>query len=160
MKNKFLLFLLAITLTTACKKKNYYYEVNEVEVNPNNANKDKLKSTEQFVSILYSNLFQQAASPTQIAEMSALIRSIGDKQLAYETVVAKLMEDGAFSFPSSAEMHGNLEAFITETYKRFYVRLPSEVEKAWWVNYLESRPEISSELVYYAFVTSNEYYFY
>jgi len=160
MRKSFTIFLLAVLSLTSCKEKNYYYELNEVSVDPNNANKDKLKTNEQFVAILYANLFQQAASPNQIAEMAALIRSIGDKQLAYETLVARMMADGAISFPSASEMRNDLAAFIVETYKRFYVRLPSEAEKTWWVNYLESRPDISAELVYYAFVTSNEYYFY
>ena len=160
MRTSFTIFLLAVLSLTSCKEKNYYYELNDVTVDPNNADKDKLKTNEQFVAILYANLFQQAASPNQIAEMAALIRSIGDKQLAYETVVAKMMADGAVDFPSASEMRNDLTAFIVETYKRFYVRLPSEAEKTWWINYLESRPDISSELVYYAFVTSNEYYFY
>ena len=160
MKKNITILLLAVLALTSCKEKNYYYELNEVNVNPNNANKDKLKTNEQFVAILYTNLFQQAASPNEIAEMAALIRSIGDKQLAYETIVARMMADNAIDFPSDSEMRADLATFITETYKRFYVRLPSEVEKTWWINYLESRPNINSELVYYAFVTSNEYYFY
>ncbi len=160
MKYKITLFLFSVLLLAACKEKSYVYDVNEVAVGTNNGDKNKLKSTEQFVSILYANMFQKAISPNEMVEISNLIRSIGDKQIAYETLIARFMADGAISIPSDAVMRADIGSFIAETYKRFYVRLPSEIEKTYWVNYLESRPNITPELVYLAFATSDEYYFY
>ncbi|MEO1713972.1 MAG: hypothetical protein AAFU60_11635, partial [Bacteroidota bacterium] len=62
--------------------------------------------------------------------------------------------------PSNQEMRADIETFIEETYKRFYVRIPTEAEKTWWINYLESNTDVDPELVYFSFATSNEYYFY
>jgi hypothetical protein len=57
-------------------------------------------------------------------------------------------------------MRQDPEAFITETYKRFFVRVPTEAEKTYMINYINSHPEVTPEHVYYAFAISNEYYFY
>ncbi|MEM1322566.1 MAG: hypothetical protein AAGG75_20040 [Bacteroidota bacterium] len=160
MRHQLIILLLSLLSVLACKEKSYVYDVNEVAIGTNNGDKNKLKSNEQFLSILYANMFQKAISPTEMAALASLIRSIGDKQIAYETLVARFMADGAVAIPSDAEMRGDLAAFITATYKRFYVRLPSQAEKTYWVNYLSSRPNITAELVYLAFATSDEYYFY
>ena len=144
----------------SCKEKTYVYEVNDLTVSPNSGEKTKEKSTEQFVSIVYANMFQRGISSSEMVDLSDLIRSIGDKQIAYEVIIAKLMTDPELSLPSSSEMRNDMPKFVTETYRRFYVRDPSEAEKTWWINYIETRPDITPELVYYAFATSNEYYFY
>ena len=158
-----LLFLTIISLSlSSCKENSYYYEVNDVLVTPNNAVKTKQKTPEQYLSILYANLYQQALSPSQLVELSDVVKSIGDKQVAYETIVAKMMTDSEVQelLPKMNEMRANLDQFIRDTYQRFYVRFPTEAEKTYWVNYLESHPNVTPEHVYFAFATSDEYYHY
>lgn len=163
MKNYFyksiylILFLLAVS---ACKEKTYYYEVNDVTVVPNNSEKDKEKTVEQFIAILYANIYQKAISPDQLVDLTELIASIGDKRIAYETILAKMITDPDVVFPSNSEMRSDIGKFVVETYKRFYVRLPTEAEKAHFTNYIESHPTVTPELIYYAFATSNEYNYY
>ncbi|MEL6636281.1 MAG: hypothetical protein AAFR05_06005, partial [Bacteroidota bacterium] len=107
------LLLIGLSLTVfSCREKSYVYEVNEVTVSPNNAEKDKDKTTNQFVSILYSNLYQQALSPDQQVDLSDLIASIGDKQLAYETIIAKFLTDPDIVLPSPAEMRADPTQFV------------------------------------------------
>ncbi|MBR9922012.1 MAG: hypothetical protein GYB31_14320 [Bacteroidetes bacterium] len=144
----------------ACKEKTYYYEVNEIEVEPNNSGKTKQKSVEQFINIAYANLNQQALSPDQLVDITNVITSIGDKQIAFETVIAKMITNPDISIPTESEMRTDIGLFVTETYKRFYVRLPTEAEKTFWINYIESHPTVTPEMVYFSFATSDEYYFY
>ncbi len=155
-----LLFCLSLLTTFSCKEKSYVYEVNEVTVTPNSAEKDKDKTTNQFVSILYSNLYQQALSPDQQVDLSELIASIGDKQLAYETIIAKFLTDPDIVLPSAAEMRADPTQFVIDTYRRFLVRTPTQAELAFFVNYIESRPDVTPEMVYVAFATCNEYFYY
>ena len=156
------LTILSILLlcTWGCKEESYIYEVNEVAVSPNNSTKEKEKTTEQYLNILYANLFQQALSPNELFNLTSVIQSIGDKQVAYETVVAKMLNDPDVVLPTKDEMRMDLDHFITESYKRFFVRLPTEAEKTFMVNFLESRPDLGPEHVYFSMATSNEYYFY
>ena len=57
-------------------------------------------------------------------------------------------------------MRADIEQFVIKTYKRFYVRKPSEAEKTFFINYIESHPNITAEHLYFSFASSNEYYFY
>ncbi len=62
--------------------------------------------------------------------------------------------------PSDSAMKADPEKFIIETYKRFYLRIPSELEKSFFRNYFASNPNVTPELVYTAFAASDEYLFY
>lgn len=154
------LLLSFLFLLSACEERTYIYEVSDLEVEPNNSGKDKEKSPEQFLNIAYANLYQQALSPNQLVDVKNVITSIGDKQVAYEAVIAKMMNDPGIIIPGETEMRANLEQFVLDTYKRFYVRIPTEAERTFWINFLEANPDVTPDLVYFAFATSNEYYFY
>ncbi|MEM8907276.1 MAG: hypothetical protein AAGD05_05465 [Bacteroidota bacterium] len=160
MKNIIYASLLFTIGLWGCKENTYLYDVNEILVTDNNIDKDKEKTIEQYLSILYANLFQTAISPNQLVEATEVVQSIGDKQVAYETIIAKFMARPDVVIPSNANMRNNLEQFVIDTYNRFYVRTPTEAEKAFFVHFLETRPHVTPELVYLAFATSNEYYHY
>lgn len=144
----------------ACKEESYIYEVNEVRVASSNTDKTKEKTKEQYLNIVYANLFQTALSPNQLVMASNVVESIGDKQVAYETILAKFMNDGNVTLPTNAVMRADIPKFVIETYERFYVRKPSEAEKTFFVNYIESHPNITPEHVYFSFASSDEYYYY
>jgi len=150
----------SVLLAFSCTEETVIYEVNPITVTSNNGGKTKEKSTEQFLNVAYANLYQTALSPSELVELTNVVNSIGDKQIAYETVIAKMMSDADVILPSTEAMRSDLGAFISDTYTRFYVRNPTEAEKTWWVNYLTTRTNLTAEHVYYAFATSNEYSFY
>ena len=161
MKFKYLLFILAFLLALGgCKEKTYVYEVEEVDLYSNASEKDKEKTVEQYLSILYANMFQKALSPNQLVNAKDVIISIGDKKVAYETVISKFMNDPEVKIPSGPEMRDDIDGFLIETYKRFFVRFPSEAEKAWFRNFIEAHPNITPEHIYFAFSTCNEYNYY
>jgi hypothetical protein len=153
--------LLAVVCLFSCQRENnYIYEVNQEKIYPGITSKVKLKSNEQFVSILYTNLFQQALPGNQLIDISNCIESIGDKGLAHRVIVSNFMNRPGVVLPTNDYMRNNTNAFIEETYKRFLVRLPSEAEKQWFKNFIQSRPQLTPELVYVAFALSNEYAYY
>ncbi len=153
------LLLLCLSLWT-CKEESYIYEVNEVRVASSNTDKTKEKTKEQYLNIVYANLFQTALSPNKLVQASNVVESIGDKQVAYETILAKFMKEGNVVLPSNASMRADIPKFIIETYERFYVRKPTEAEKTFFVNYIESHPNITPEHIYFSFASSDEYYYY
>ncbi len=147
----------SILFFSSCEERSYIYDVNDVLVTANDANKDKEKTTEQYIAILYSNIFQKALSPNQLVDASEIVRSIGDKKIAYEVIIAKFLNHPDAVLPSNSTMRNNIEQFVIDTYERFFVRTPTEAEKLFFINFIETRNNITPEHVYTAFATSNEY---
>lgn len=149
--------LILMILFAACEKEYYVYDINDVDITPLNSYKDKPKTHSQYISILYANMFQTAIGPNQMLQALKAIESIGDKQVAYDILVSKYMNDPNVKLPSNESMRSDPEGFIRDTYKRFLVRQPTEAELQWMINYIESRPSLTTELVYFSFATSNEH---
>lgn len=149
-----------LLLFSSCREETDLYEINDLHVLPVNSEKDKPKTSGQYISILYTNLFQEAIGPNRMLEAQKAIESIGDKQIAYDILVSKYMNDSRVVLPSDSMMRNDPEAFVRDTYKRFLVRQPTEAELKWMINYIESRPNLTTELVYFAFATSNEHFHY
>ncbi|MFT5725251.1 MAG: hypothetical protein ACI9JN_002375 [Bacteroidia bacterium] len=161
-KNKcFLLFGLMMVLLSSCKKDVIAtYDVNDVDIEDKSLIKDRSKTNKQFISILYTTLHQKAISSRQLIRTERVIESFGDKALINEVIVSNYMNNGLVVMPTDAEMRTDLDSFITDTYKLFFVRIPTEIEKAFFINYIEANPNITPELVYTAFASSDEYQFY
>jgi hypothetical protein len=161
MRKLLFLFLFGLFLMTSCKKEEpIRYGLKSTDILTPSANKDKPKSEAQYIAVLYVNLFQQAISTTDQIEIERLLRSIGDKRLAYELIISSYMNDPQVILPSNVVMRGDLEKFIIETYERFYVRPPSQLELEYYKNYLENNTTVTPELVYFAFAISDESFFY
>ena len=153
-------FLISFLLLFSCNKEEPVYQLNQINSSSYNANKNKLKSTMQYISILYANLFQTALSSNELVEITNCIESVGDKEVAHEIVLSNFMHSQQVLIPSDSLMRSDLNHFIEETYKRFYVRDITEAERKFFIDFFESNPDVSSEMVYMAFALSNEYQFY
>jgi hypothetical protein len=155
-----ILILVLCMILPSCKEEHDLYDVNEITMLPINSEKDKPKTSAQYISILYTNLFQEAIGPNRMLEAQHAIESIGDKQVAYDILVSKYMNDSDVILPEESFMRSDPETFVRETYKRFLIRQPTEAELAWMINYINSRPNLTPELFYFAFATSNEHFHY
>jgi hypothetical protein len=160
MKKITLLFFCLSVLAISCKKDDIIYDVSQVNATSYNANKNKLKTISQYISILYANLFQKALSANELVEITNCIESIGDKEVAHEIILSNFMNKSGVAIPSDSLMRTDVNAFIEQTYKRFYVRDLTEAEREFFLNFFVSHPDVSVEMVYSAFSLSNEYQFY
>lgn len=161
MKRVLVISILLLGLLSSCKKEApIKYGLKSTDILTPSLNKDKAKTPAQYIAVLYVNLFQQAISTSDQVEIERLLRSIGDKRLAYELIISSYMNDPQVVLPTFTAMRGNLDLFITETYERFYVRPPSQLELEYMKNYLENNTDITPELVYFAFAISDESFFY
>ena len=156
------LSLLALLLVIgACKpEKDYIFDVNEVETLPADAEKTILKTEEQYISVLYANLFQKALSANELVEIKKVIESIGDKETVYEVILSSFMNQPGKIIPSDDAMRADIGQFIDDTYRRFYVRKPTAAEKEWFKNFILADDNVTPELVYMSFALSNEYLYY
>ena len=158
--NKIIVFFFLISIFSSCQKDEIVYDINQLQSSSYNANKNKLKSVSQYISIVYANLFQKALSSNELVEITRCIESIGDKQVAHEIVLSNFMNEPDVIIPSVSLMRADLDLFLEETYKRFFVRDITEAEREFFLNYLNANPNVSSEMVYMSFALSNEYQFY
>ncbi|MCB9244922.1 MAG: hypothetical protein H6606_00700 [Flavobacteriales bacterium] len=162
-KNYFSLILVAGLFAgiVSCEKEIIAnYEVNEVDVLDGDLIKTRNKSDKQYTSILYTTLYKKAISVNKLVQTERVIQSFGDKSLIHEIIVSNYMNSGEVELPSDSFMRANPDQFIIDTYKKFYVRLPSEMEISFFRNYIEANPNVTTELVYTAFAASDEYQFY
>ena len=98
----------------SCQKDVYeIYDVNEIEVLPINAQKTKAKRDAQYISILYTNYFQEPIGPSKLLQALDAIRSVGDKQIAYDMIVSKYLTNAPI-IPSKAEMDADPEELLRE----------------------------------------------
>jgi hypothetical protein len=153
-------FIIILFVISSCKKEDVVYDINQLQSSSYNANKNKLKSIGQYISIVYANLFQKALSSNELVEITRCIESIGDKQVAHEIVLSNFMNREDVIIPSDSMMRADLDLFLEETYKRFFVRNITEAEREFFLNFLNSNPHVSCEMVYMSFALSNEYQFY
>lgn len=158
----FLLTIGMVLTLGSCKKQEtkYEYVVNNVDILPSNVNKTRMKTTDQYVSILYANLFQKALSSNNLFTISQCFDSVGDQILARQILIANLMKKPGVIIPSLNDMNADLDKFVVDTYVRFYVRKPTESEREYMKKTIQADPNITPELVYIAFALSDEYMYY
>jgi hypothetical protein len=154
----------------ACKKDitqtvvydNIIYNVDTVPVYSSNAEKDRLKTPLQYISSLYSNLYFSSIPGNALDNLVTYRQSIGDKTLINEMILNAMLQDESVqaSIPTNTDMRADIDAFIDETYLRFYLRNPTEYEKYGLRNLIETDVSMTPTDIYRAFLLSNEYQFY
>ena len=160
-------FLIAVT---SCKKEitqnvvydNVIYQVDTVPVYSSSAEKNRLKTPLQYISSLYSNLYFSSIPGNTLDNLVIYRTSLGDKTLVNEMILNAMLNDPAVqaNIPSVADMNADIDAFIDETYLRFYLRNPTEYEKYGLKNIILADPTMTPTDIYRAFLLSNEYQFY
>ena len=155
-----LLFSFSLFFVGCNKEKKTQYGITQQNIYNSAHDKTKLKTDQQFISVLYSNLFQKNISQAKANAVEQLVRSIGDKSLAYELIVSDFMNDADIIIPDPSTMREDIPKFVDDTYSRFYLRQPSEAEKQYFINFIETNPNITPELIYISFATSDEYFYY
>jgi hypothetical protein len=163
-KNKtlYLLFLTAFFITS-CKKeanKSYIYGVNNVAVSQDGVAKPNVKTTLEFISIAYSDLFGNTIDQSKLTDLGTAYNSFGDKKLIEDIIIRNFLNSTGVSIPTIIAMNANVNLFVVNTYKKFYNREPNEFELWQMTNLIQNDVNTTPELIYYAFMTSNEYRYY
>jgi hypothetical protein len=152
---------LGLILLSACKKDVItQYQIRDVALYSSASEKKNLKSDEQFISIMYTDIFEKSISNEQMLSMNKAYTSIGDKSLIIDILTKGLLTDQGAKIPSMAQMRANPKAFVEETYKRFLIRLPSPQEEWFLMNQINNNSKLEPIDIYYAMLTSEEYRYY
>lgn len=156
-----LLMLSLAMLTSACKKESIYaYELNNVDVKNQASNKSRLKSTTEFISIAYLDLFGTSITNQNLNLLSLIYLSFGDKKVLEDMLIRNMLNSAQVNLPNNETMRNNIGLFVDNSYQKFYNRSPDALEKQFLISTIESNVNTTPEMVYYALVTSNEYRYY
>ncbi len=138
----------------------YQYEVDNVDVTQPGIDKDNIKSELEFISLAYSDLFGTTLTNDQLLSLVVAYNSLGDKGLIADIIVRNFLNNPGADVPSVQEMEADIPGFIKDTYQRFYVREPSEYELWYLQDLIVNDEDMTPEILYYAFLTSDEYRFF
>jgi len=158
----YILFLFFVVAISSCKKDpSYVYDVNDVNVTQPGVSKPNVKSTLEFISIAYSDLFGTTISAGELTDLSLAYLSFGDKKFIEDLIIRNFLNKTGVIIPSQSTMTSDVSKFVSDTYRKFYNRDPNEFEKWQVVNYINGNiANITPELIYYSFMTSDEYRYY
>ncbi len=154
------LALLVFTLAACQREVVKQYEVEEITLYSSASEKQNLKSHDQFISILYTDVYGQSISNGEMQALKTAYTSLGDKSLVIEIMIKSLLADSRAKIPSRAEMLADPEAFVEDSYKRFLVRKPSPQESWYLLSEINNNETLSPLDIYFAMLTSEEYRYY
>lgn len=150
-----------VVLASSCKREVVkQYDINDVNLYTSASEKKNLKTDEQFISILYTDLFETSISNTKLQQLNQAYTSMGDKSLVIDILIKSLLADPGAMLPTEQDMRNEPEAFVEETYKKLLVRKPTAQEQWFLVNQIEKNTDLEPIDIYYAMLTSDEYRYY
>lgn len=159
---KKIIFLLSVLTLVSCKKeKKAVYGLNDVDISQNSANKDYLKSTTEFISIAYSDIFGTVISINKLADLTKIYKAFGDKKLIEQMVIKNFLNEPSIQIPQiDRSSASTINTFTQNIYIKLYNRTPDEYELWFISNMIENDTDLTSELIYFSLMTANEYRYY
>ena len=157
-----LIFIFSVLLLFSCKKeKKITYQLNDVTIENNTANKDHLKSTIEFISIAYSDIFGTVISTNKLAELSQIYKAFGDKKLIEQMVIKNFLNEPSIQISQiDRSSMSTINSFVQNAYTKLYNRTPDEYELWFVTDMITKDNDLTSELIYFSLMTANEYRYY
>ncbi|HRG87690.1 MAG TPA: hypothetical protein PLW44_01630 [Chitinophagales bacterium] len=153
--------LIALLFAAGCsKEKRYIYQVQEQELYQSAAQKQYLKTTDQFISIAYTHLYGVSITNNQLNQYNLALMALGDKATIQDMIVKSLINKAGVQIPGDAAMRADVTGFVAQTYLRLLNRKPNEFEAWKMKDLIEKNADITPKMIYYAMMTSNEYRYY
>ena len=145
----------------SCKKEHsYLYNVNDVTVQQPGGDKTNVKSTTEFISITYSDLFNTTIPNDTLVALINSYLAFGDKKLIEDRIIRHFLNSPAVQIPTSQQMRTDVPQFVSGAYRKFFNRDPNEFEKYFISKIIQDDTTIAPVVVYYSLMTSNEYRYY
>ena len=159
---KKLIFILSILILFSCKKeKKVTYHINDVKITQNAVVKNHLKSTTEFISISYSDIFGTVITSNKLAELSTMYKAFGDKKLIEEMVIKNFLNEPTIQIPQiDRTSETTIQNFVTDSYKKLFNRTPDKYELWFVAESIVKDIDLTAELVYFSLMTANEYRYY
>jgi hypothetical protein len=160
MKRSIIYILFLLTIISCKKETSFLYEVEPVSVSQGGSGKNIVKSTTEFISIAYADIFGSNISSSYLQTLNIVYTAFGDKKLIEDRIIRSFLNSPGTSIPATVHVNGDTALFVVNAYKKLYNREPNEFEKYYSVQLIRNEPALSSRVFYYALMTSDEYRYY
>ncbi len=155
------LVVTVMLLFAACKKEDtYLYEVNPVNVQTAGSQKTNVKTTTEFISIAYTDLFAKSIAQADLMKLNTVYVAFGDKKLIEDRIIRNFLTKPGVQIPTLPSVNGDTAAFVTKTYRKFYNRDPDAFEAYYLKEQIRLNTAMTPLVIYYTFMTSDEYRYY
>lgn len=152
------LFLLGLLTALSCNnEQEAIFELNPVEVSQGGVDKPNVKSAKAYLSIAHQDLFDRNISKNLLNSLSNIYVSFGDVEVINELVIKNFLKKEGAKIPSNEEMRADVDAFVQNTFERFYNRAANEQELWFFKTKIEENEDLSPDVIYFAILTSKEY---
>jgi hypothetical protein len=147
-------------LLSCTKEKEMVYELNPVAVEQAGNDKDQPKSTAQFVSIAWQDLFGNNIPQSELVKLNTAYSSFGDKKIVEDIIIRNFLNKPGLTIPATPAINGDTLAFIEAAFLKFYNREPGVFESHYIREQFRHDATLKPVVFYYAMMTSDEYRFY
>jgi hypothetical protein len=156
---KKVIYLLACILVLgSCQKETLWlYEVNTETIKLSEIDKEAVKKDLEFISFVHMDLFGKPIDSEELTQAVKCYAANGDKAMITDRLIRSYLNKSTLVVPTQTQLSIDPESFILETYKKFYHRSPSELELWYLKNYISTNTSVTPVMIYYAFLTSDEY---
>ncbi len=155
---RFVLFIFSVFILLSCAEESkVVYQIQDVYLTQSGADKPNVKNSKAYISIAYQDIFENTIPTAQLDDLSKMYISFGDVKVVEDLIIRNFLNKSNAKIPSNEQMRADIPAFVNNSYKRFFNRLPNEQELWYFTNSIEKNPEITPETVFLALLTSNEY---
>lgn len=149
-----------LLLFSCTKEKEIVYELNPVSVTQSGGDKSQPKSTAQFVSIAWQDLFGSNIPQSELVKLNTAYTSFGDKKVVEDAIIRNFLNKPGLNVPAVPSVNGDTLAFIRNSYLKFYNREPGVFESHYLREQFRQNTALTPVVFYYALMTSDEYRFY
>ncbi len=148
-------------LITACEKdKDILYYVEPVTVQQSGSGKNKVKSTVEFITIAWADLFGSPIPQQELVKLNTVYTAFGDKYLVEDRILQNLLNKPGIQVPANTNVNGDTLKFIENTYKKLYNRSPDAFEQYYLKEQIRLNPFMNSTVIWYALMSADEYRYY
>lgn len=160
-RTKLFVFIVSCILFSACEKEvDYLYEVNPVAVQSPGSIKTNAKSTVEFLTIAWADLFGTQIPLQELSKLNTVYVSFGDKKMIEDRILLNFLTKSGVQIPAQTNVAGDTVLYINNTYKKLFNRDANAFEKYYLKEQIRLNASMTSKVIWYALMTSDEYRYY
>jgi hypothetical protein len=155
--HQFSIICLLFSAISCQKDMQKVYEVNRQPVSLTTIDKDNFKQELSLISLAYTDLFSTPIEGWKLSQCIADFAATNDKEAMLDLILRGFLNQSNLPVPTDTQMRNNLETFVKDTYQKFYHRDPSPFEAFKMKQIIETDVALKPIMLYYSFLTSDEY---
>src|SRR6185295_13603875 len=114
-------------ILVSCKKeftRQDTYGINDVTVQQPGGDKSRVKTTTEFISIAYADLFNAPITTSSLLEIQQTYDAFGDKKLIEDMIIRHFLSSSSIKIPTNTAMRADVPKFTQDAIEKLLNRKP------------------------------------